>query len=145
MSPTQERKEILRRFMEDVWNQGRLDAVDAYLALRYTVRHDPGDPWHGKQLDAEAFKERLRVSRAPFPDQRFEIQELFADGDAVVATWLWTGTHRAELAGFPATGRQIRMSGATVYYFEGLKICGHWQIVDRLSVFQQLSADRQPG
>lgn len=30
------------------------------------------------------------------------------------------------------------MPGATVYYFENDRIAGHWQIVDRLSVFQQL-------
>jgi hypothetical protein len=32
------------------------------------------------------------------------------------------------------------MSGATVYYFEGERLSGHWQIVDRLGVFQQLAA-----
>ena len=30
------------------------------------------------------------------------------------------------------------MSGATVYYFDDEKIVGHWQITDRLGVFQQL-------
>jgi predicted ester cyclase len=53
-------------------------------------------------------------------------------------TWLWTGTHLGEIAGFPATGKQIKMSGATVYYFEEERISGHWQITDRLGVFQQL-------
>ena len=44
-----------------------------------------------------------------------------------------------DLAGFPATGSPVTMSGATVYYFDALnRICGHWQIVDRLGVYQQL-------
>ena len=77
-------------------------------------------------------------SRAAFPDQRFDLQELFADGGAVVMTWLWTGTHRGDLPGFPATGKTIRMSGATVYYFDGDRLTGHWQITDRLGVYQQL-------
>jgi predicted ester cyclase len=42
------------------------------------------------------------------------------------------------MPGFPATGRSIKMSGATVYYFEGERITGHWQITDRLGVYQQL-------
>lgn len=138
-----ERKEILTRFLEVVWNQGDIEASDRYLAPKYTIHHDPGDPWHGLALDREGFKERLRLSRAPFPDQRFEVRELFADGDAVVATWFWTGTHAGDFPGFPATGKQIRMSGATVYYFEDELIAGHWQMVDRLGVFQQL-ADRAP-
>jgi predicted ester cyclase len=44
-----------------------------------------------------------------------------------------------DIPGFPASGKQIKMSGATVYYFEGNRITGHWQITDRLGVFQQLS------
>jgi len=90
-------------------------------------------------LDQEGYRERLRLSRAPFPDQRFEILELFGDGSAVVMTWTWKGTHRGELAGFPPSGKIVEMSGATVYYFdENERICGHWQIADRLGVFQQL-------
>jgi predicted ester cyclase len=80
----------------------------------------------------------LRVSRAPFPDQRFEILGLFVEGDAVAMTWQWTGTHRGDIPGFPASGKRIRMSGATVYDFEGDRLRGHWQVKDALGVYQQL-------
>ena len=43
-----------------------------------------------------------------------------------------------DLPGFSASGKSIKMSGATVYYFEGDRISGHWQITDRLGVYQQL-------
>ncbi len=138
MVTNQRRKEILKEFIQEVWNAGRLEAVEAYLAPRYTIHHDPGDPWEGQILDLAGYQERLRLSRAPFPDQVFTIQELFADGEAVVMTWLWSGTHLGDMPGFPASGRAIRMSGATVYYFEGERLSGHWQITDRLGVYQQL-------
>ena len=137
-----DRKEIVSRFLEEVWSAGDIEAAAKYLAPTYQIHHDPGDPWDRQQLDLRGFQERVRLSRAPFPDQRFEVQELLADGAAVVVTWLWTGTHQGDLPGFPASGKQIRMSGATVYYFEGTRITGHWQITDRLGVFQQL---RQPA
>ena len=137
MSNTRQ-KEILAAFIEEVWNEGNLAAADKYIAAPYTIHHDPGDPWDGQTLDFEGFKERVRLSRAPFPDQRFEIQEFLADGNAVAITWFWTGTHLGDMPGFPATGRSIKMSGATVYYFEGERITGHWQITDRLGVYQQL-------
>jgi predicted ester cyclase len=131
-------KELLTDSLREVWSGGNIEAANKYIASRYTIHHDPGDPWEERELDLEGFKERVRLSRAPFPDQCFEIRGIFADGDAVFVTWFSRGTHKGDLPGFPASGRQIKMSGATVYYFEGDRITGHWQVADRLGVFQQL-------
>ena len=60
----------------------------------------------------------VQRSRAAAPDQRFDVQEMFADNDAVVVSWFWHGTHLGEIAGFPPTGKPIRMSGITIYYFD---------------------------
>ena len=139
MSNQIDQKEILTAFIEEVWNAGNADGADKYLAATYTIHHDPGDPWEHKALSLGEYKERVRVSCAPFPDQKFEIQELFDGENAVVMTWFWKGTHAGDFPGFPVTGRVIRMSGATVYYFDGERITGHWQITDRLGVYQQLS------
>jgi predicted ester cyclase len=137
------RKQRLAQFVREVWDLGREDAIETYLAASYRIHYDPGDPWEGQDLDWEGYKERLRLSRAPFPDQRFDIQGLYADGDGVVMTWLWKATHLGDLPGFPATGRVIRMSGATAYLFDaGDRLTGHWQITDRLGVYRQLQANK---
>jgi steroid delta-isomerase-like uncharacterized protein len=129
------------RFLQKVWSEGNLEALSKYVAARYTIHHDPGDPWNGKVLDHKGFEERVRLSRAPFPDQRFTIQESLVATNAVVITWLWTGTHLADLPGIPASGKTISTSGITLYYIVDGLITGHWQVTDRLGVFQQL---RQP-
>ena len=132
-------KDLLTSFMREVWSNGAVERCDAYLADRYKIHHDPGDPWDGQTLDIEGFKDRVRVSRAPFPDQQFHVREMIADGSRLAATWLWTATHTGDFPGFPATGQSVRTSGVTVYYLDGDgKIAGHWQITDRLSVYQQL-------
>ena len=115
-------KELLRNFIREVWSEGKVDAAGDYLAPRYTIHHDPGDPWDGKALDLAGYKDRVRKSRAPFPDQRFAIKELIAEPNRVVATWHWTGTHTGDFPGFPASGKSITMSGITVYYFDGEKL-----------------------
>lgn len=132
------RKKILTRFVREVWSEGDAEAADEHIAAKYTIHHDPGDPWEGRELDLAGYKERVTALRAAFPDQRFDIQGLFADGDAVVMTWLWSATHRGDIPGFPATGKSVKMSGATVYFFDGTRLTGHWQITDRLGVYQQL-------
>ncbi|MFO1048832.1 MAG: ester cyclase [Geminicoccaceae bacterium] len=140
------RKQRLARFIRRVWDEGDAEAAAEFVAPSYTIRHDPGDPWEGMTLDLEGFKDRVRRSRAAFPDQRFDIQGLFADGDAVVVTWLWHATHRGDLPGFPASGKTIRMSGATAYLFDAEdRLTGHWQIADRLGVYQQLQRNRDGG
>ncbi|MFZ4602872.1 MAG: ester cyclase [Caulobacterales bacterium] len=133
-------KQSVERLLHDVWSQGDVSAALQLIAERYTVFHDPGDPWEGQVLDREGYVQRVLASRAPFPDQSFAIQSLFAENAKVAVTWLWKGTHRLPIAGIPATNRVIRMSGATVYSFVGEGIVGHWQISDRLGVFQQLTA-----
>ena len=143
MNKADTRKRLLADFIRAVWDEWRADAAGAFLAPAYAIRHDPGDPWDGRTLDHAGFKERLLLSRAPFPDQRFDVQAMFADGDAVVMTWLWSATHRGDVAGFAATGRTITMSGATAYFFDAdNRLTGHWQITDRLGVFQQLAQGR---
>jgi steroid delta-isomerase-like uncharacterized protein len=130
--------DTVKNFIQKVWNEGDADQAAEFLAPTYTIQHDPGDPWEGRTLDLEGFKDRVRQSRGPVPDQRFELLDVCEGEDRVVITWLWKGTHRGEIAGFPATGRVLEMSGATVYLFEGERISGHWQIADRLGIFRQL-------
>lgn len=132
-------KQRLAEFIEQIWNQGDETAIEEYVAPGYTIFHDPGDPWHGQALDLEGYRQRLRISRAPFPDQTFTTLRLVEEGDAVVMTWSWTATHLGDMPGFPASGHPIRMTGATLYTFDQKqRVTGHWQIVDRLGVYQQL-------
>jgi len=145
MSSTMPRKARLQAFLDRVWSAGDIEACDAYLADRYLIRHDPGDPWEGQTLDLEGFKHRVRTSRAPFPDRRFEVQSWHPAEDSIAITWLWSATHAGDIPGFPATGKTLEMSGATVYFFdEADRITGHWQVTDRLGIFRQLQKNLQP-
>ncbi len=134
-------KARLADFIERVWSRGELDAIDALVADEYVVRHDPGDPWDGRLLTREGFRERVRESRRPFPDQRFTLLSLLEDGGRVATTWDWEATHLGDIPDFPATGRRIAMTGATLYDFDAEgRVAGHWQIADRLGVWRQLMA-----
>ena len=136
-------KARLAEFIERVWSRGDLAAIDDLVADEYVVRHDPGDPWDGKTLTREGFRDRVCRSRKPFPDQRFTLLELLEDDGRVVATWSWEATHRGDIPDFPATGRRIAMTGATLYDFDARgRVAGHWQIADRLGVWRQLMAAR---
>lgn len=132
------RKQYVLELLREVWSEGNLNRIESLIASEYTIHHDPGDPWHGRALTVQEYVDRVVKSRGPFPDQKFDVVDLLEDGEKVAVTWHWSGTHLGEIAGFPPTGRKLVMSGATVYSFSGRRISGHWQISDRLSIFQQL-------
>lgn len=135
-------KSRLETFIHEVWNEGDAAAAERFVAPLYTIHQDPGDPWEGQVLDLAGYISRVQLSRAPFPDQRFAIQRLCAESDAVSMAWLWSATHLGDIPGFPATGQTIRMSGATTYFFSPERtLTGHWQITDRLGVWRQLQAN----
>lgn len=134
-----EKKAFVAAFLDIVWTRGDVSEVERFLAPRYTIRSDPGDPWDGRTLTREEFAERLTISRAPFPDQVFIVDEMIANEAGVAVAWRWEGTHLADLPGFPASGRKVKTSGLTFYSFEDGKLSGHRQQTDRLGVFQQLA------
>jgi predicted ester cyclase len=123
-----------------VWSDGDAEAARRVLAPGYTIHRDPGDPWEGQTLDADAYVVRVAALRRGFPDQRFTVLHTAVAGDTVALAWDWVGSHLGDLPGFPATGRAIRMTGSTFYFTAAGKVTGHWQITDRLGVFQQLQA-----
>jgi len=114
--------DLVIEFLNTVWNDGDVQAAPNYVADSYTIHHDPGDPWEGRQLTLADFQNRVRTYREQFPDQRFSVQEILADEDKVMMAWLWNATH---------AGEPLATSGATVYYLEDGKISGHWQVTAR--------------
>ncbi|MES3033455.1 MAG: ester cyclase [Gemmatimonadota bacterium] len=130
--------DLLRRFMAEVWSRGDLSALDTFIAESYTVHSDPGDAWEGQTLTRDGFAQRLQTSRAPFPDLRFEITAMVADGDQVAIGWMMRGTHTAPMGELPATGRAIAVQRMTHYEFHEGRITGHRQVVDRMTVGRQL-------
>ncbi len=123
-----------------IWTYGDYAAIERLVAPRYVIHSDPGDPWEGKTLDHEAYRERVRHSRSTFPDLVFQIEDSVAAGDRVAVRWRAEGTHEGDLPGIPATLRRLVFSGQTFYAVEGGRVAGHWQAIDRLGFFRAARA-----
>ncbi len=80
-------------------------------------------PLPGQGAGLEGLKDILRAMRAGFPDIVFSIQEQITEGDKVASRFEWTGTHKGEFLGNPATDRHVRVWGL----FSGVGI-----IIDRI-------------
>jgi steroid delta-isomerase-like uncharacterized protein len=92
------------------WNAHDPDGVAALFAPDAVV-HEVGSPIEAR--GRTAIRERAAALFAAFPDFHLERIDLIIDGERPADRWVMTGTHAGELFGVPATGRYVRMQGAT--------------------------------
>src|SRR4029077_7024317 len=78
-------------------------------------------PLPGQGPGLEGLKDVLRGMRSAFPDIDFSIKEQVCEGDKVVSRFEWTGTHKAEFMGVPATGRPVKVWGIVIERLGGDK------------------------
>ena len=131
--------ELVMQLLEQVWSKGNLKLVNNIIADEYTIYNDALDPLEGKVLDHRAFMNRVIASRQAFPDLHFDIKQIYTTTDGrVVVSWFMQGTNDGDIPGLSATHKKINVPGMTVYYFNGDRISGHWQVFDHLVMFNQL-------
>ena len=130
----EQNKAILRRFFEEIFNNGDLSVADEIVAADY-VNHNPAP---GETPGLEGLKEFVTNLRTAFPDVSFTIDDEVAEGDKVVTRWTCRGTHQAEFAGIPASGNHVTFSAINIHHVVDGKIQEAWVKWDTLDFMQQL-------
>ncbi len=136
----QDNSAIVRDFVEETINQGRIDSTERFV-WEDVVEQVPF-PGHGPGV--EGLKDVLRGMRAGFPDIHFAIEEQIAEGDKVLSRFEWTGTHRGEFLGVPATGRPVKVWGMVVDRLVDGRIKETSIIMDALGLMMQLGVFPPP-
>jgi len=135
-----ENEALVRRFFEDFCNGRRPEVADEIIAADY-VSHGPQAP---PAEGPEGVKARVSVYQDSL-DGNWGVQEIFSAGDRVVARWVGSGTHRAELMGVPPTGKHIEVEAISVFRIDGGKIAEEWTVWDALGLLQQVEAVPAPA
>jgi ketosteroid isomerase-like protein len=104
---TNQNKAVVRRFITEVLSGGNLDLADDLLAPNYA------NVLYGT-TDLDSFKAGFSGLSAALPNRRFDIEDLVAEGDAVVARFTAEMTH--------ASGQTISVRGLTYYRLAGGRI-----------------------
>ena len=133
---TEANKVIARRFLKEVFGQGKLAVADEIVAPDH-VDYGPGT-LPGMPPGPEGSKMLVTGYRNAFPDIHFTIDEQIAEGDKVVTRWTGHGTHKGELAGIPETGKSATVTGIGVDRIVNGKIVESWGIFDQFGMMQQL-------
>ena len=133
---TEQNKDLVRRFYEEVFNKKNLAVIGDFLDPRI-IEHalPPGLP-----SGSEGSKQFIGMYLAAFPDLHLTAEDLIAEGDKVAARFTLRGTHKGEFMGIPPTGKQVTMAGIQIVRTADGRIAENWVNFDALGMVQQLGA-----
>jgi predicted ester cyclase len=128
---------LMHRWFEEVWNKGRLEAIDEMMdadCIAYGITDDEGNPVQGP----EGFKPYVIKFRQSFPDIRITIEDILVKGDKVAARCRVRGTHAGDGLGIAATQKPIDFTGMCIGRIAGGKIVEAWNNFDFMGMYQQV-------
>jgi steroid delta-isomerase-like uncharacterized protein len=135
----EENKALVRRFVEEFWNEGNTATADELMAVDAEI-HMPT----GEVLKPDELKVFVGTWREAFPDWHSTFEELIAEGDRVAERWTGRGTHLGELQGIPPTGKRVEAPGSVFYRIVDGKIVEFRGQLDMMSLMQQLGVIASP-
>jgi predicted ester cyclase len=127
-------KAIVRRFLEQVFNERRLDLFEEFLVEDYQIHSA------GIAPGRESAKEWLTMIGAGIPDMRLTFEDMIAEGDKVVIRVSFSGTHRVKTFGDPATGIGVKQNSIFIFRLIKGEIVESWYATNDLDLIKQLDA-----
>ena len=134
---SEENKELVRRWFEEVWNKGRADAIDEMFdenGIAHGLADDPANPIKGPN----GFKPFHDVFRQAFPNMTIYIEDLIAEGDRVAARCSVRARHEGNFRGKAATQAPVEFSGIAIVRIENGKIVEAWNNFDFMTMYKQV-------
>jgi len=135
MSADADNKAIVRRLYEEVWNKRKLEIISEVISPSHALQ---APNISGSYVGPEAYKRQILLFLAGYSDLRFSIEDMIAEQDKVVACWTFSGTHRGDYMGIPATNKKVSVDGMTMHHVAGGKIMDSYSNWDALGMMQQL-------
>lgn len=134
---SQSPRDIAIHWFEEVWNKGRLEAVDE-LATEDAKGY--GFPQPESVLDREQFKEYVLEFRRSFTHIHLSVDETVVEGYRVAVRWTGKMKHTGSGLGFAPTGRTVHVHGMSILHLRDGRICEGWNALDLGSIVSFLSA-----
>jgi predicted ester cyclase len=131
-----ENKALVRRYWEEVWNQGNLALIE--------------DLFSPQLIEGQKYF----VSRTlqAFSHSHVTIEDMIAEGDKVATLYSWQAVHQGVwdvmLKGLsmavPPTGKQVRDRGIAIFRVADGKLAENWSEWTELELAQQLGVIPSP-
>ena len=135
-STTNNNKDLVRRYYEEVVNTGNLENLEKFISPDYvevyeSVRHPVG---------LEGARSQIAGGRATYPDIDLTIEQQIAEGEWVVTRVTARGTHRGEWMGIKPTGKAVEITVVNIDRVVDGRIVEHGGAADLLGPFLKIGA-----
>ena len=155
--PGTEQEQLVRRVVDEVWNEGNTATIEEVYAPDLVEHADmPFDAFgqdqgaviglYGgvitpiEQPSREGMKHRVLSIRTAMPDMKMTIDDLSVDGDTVRYRWTLKGTHTGPFREVAATNKSVTVTGKNTERFQG-KIVERWVEADLSDMMRQLGVE----
>jgi len=129
---TEENKALVRRFIKEVFEQGRPEAVDELCADDFI-----GHTWGN--ADKEGLKAAMARVAQGLADAKFDIHDEIAEGELVAVRLTASARQVGEFMGMPASGRTYEIGEIHIFRVRDGKVSEHWHQFDSAGMMKQLS------
>lgn len=139
MAETERNKQIVRNFVQVVWDGQNLKALEDFWTEDCVNHALPGVDNHG--LDAlRRYHESFFADFSAFSNIQIEIEQQVAEGDRVATYITTTGKHSGTFYGVSPTGKSISTSVIRIDRVRDGRIAEHWSVSDTAALMQQLQS-----
>lgn len=132
-------KALIRRWFEEVWNQGRAEAIREMMSedcVNHGLSEDPSQPLRG----ASGFLPFHTQFREAFPNIEVVVEDTIAEGDKVAVRVSVRGKHEGDSLGFKATGITTDFDAIVIARVKDGMFFESWNNVDFMRMYRQLGA-----
>ena len=126
----QENKAVVRKLYESAFNTGNFEIVKDLISEEYIGANG--------QKGSAQLTDQIRALRSGFPDIKWTIEEMVAEGDKVVARSSWKGTHTGPFRNYEITRKAITNTALALYQLKDGRIIKVTLETDRLGFLQAI-------
>jgi steroid delta-isomerase-like uncharacterized protein len=125
-------KALLAQFGAKIFGEKDFTALPGLMREDY-IQHNPLVGQGSK-----GFKDFFEAWFKASPDLKFELKQIVSEGDKVWVYGTYSGTHKGDWLGIPATGKAYKFDAVDIFRVQDGKLAEHWDVLDVYSLFKQL-------
>lgn len=134
----EQNKELVRRFIDEIFLRGDFSAVDELLTDDFTPH-----TWGPMPPGRDGLKKAIQRVSAGISDPKMTIEDIIAEGDRVAVRLTSSATHTGEFMGMSPTGKRYEIGEIHIFRVRDGRVCEHWHQADFTGMMKQLGAS--PG